>query len=177
MPRVGIETFSPCWTSATLRLRKASCTADLTSTRARARNRCRLLRLLPFGLGRRSTMFIACLQARLSLSGLVDPHVPLDQPADLPLGVAAVYHAGDEVGVLPLGLGILFAPEADDRQQIFDLREHAALDDLAELLVGSPGRIAPAIGPRSQGELDDLVAEILRVGDPGRLLDFRELLV
>src|SRR6266436_9698044 len=83
IPRVGIATFSPCPTSATLRLRSASCTADLTSARARPRKRCRLLRLLPLGLGRRSTMFIAILQAEQapcpSLPGLVYPHIPLDE--------------------------------------------------------------------------------------------------
>src|SRR3954451_3592286 len=104
IPRVGIATFSPWPTSASLRLRSASCTADLTSTRARPRNRCRLLRLLPFGLGRRSTIFIAALQAWRRLAGLVDAHVPLDQPTDLPLGVAALDHALDEIGVLLLGV-------------------------------------------------------------------------
>src|SRR5437764_14664427 len=119
MPRVGMATSSPCSTSATLRLRSASCTADLTSTRARARNRCRLLRLLPFGLARRSPMFIDADSGRPAgcLAGLVDPHVPLDQPADLPLGIAALDHALDEVGVLLLGVGILLGAEADHRQQ------------------------------------------------------------
>src|SRR2546423_12991983 len=100
MPRVGMATFSPCSTSATLRLRSASCTADLTSTRARPRKRCRLLRLLPFGLGRRSTMFIAPPPPCWGLTGLVDPHVPLDQPPDLTLGVAALDHPLDKIGVL-----------------------------------------------------------------------------
>src|SRR6266496_4156709 len=141
MPRVGIATFSPCSTSATLRLRNASCTADLTSTRARDRNRWRLLRLLPFGLGRRSTMFIELppagwlLPGWPSLPGLVDPHVPLDQPAHLALGIAALDHAFDEVGVLLLGIRILLAAKADHRQQVFDLREHASLDDLAQLFI------------------------------------------
>src|SRR5690349_23496967 len=113
MPRVGIATFSPCSTSATLRLRNASCTADLTSTRARARNRCRLLRLFPFGLGRRSTMFIELPPAGQELSGLVHPHVPLDQAADLALSVPAFDHPFDEIGVLFFGLRILLAAKAD----------------------------------------------------------------
>src|SRR5436305_6800867 len=159
MPRVGIATFSPCPTSATLRFRKASCTADLTSTRARDRYRCRWLRLLPFGFGRRSTIFIAALQAGSRLAGLVDAHVPLDQATDLPLGVAALDHALDEIGVLLLGVGILLAAETDHGQQILDLREHPPLDDLAQLLVRGPGRIAAAAGARAQRELDDLVAE------------------
>src|ERR1700722_16713282 len=120
MPRVGMATFSPCPTSATLRLRSASWTAVLTSTRARPRNRCRLLRLLPFGLARRSTMFIDADSGRLSacLARLVDPHVPLDQPANLPLGVAALDHALDEIGVLLLGVRVLLGAEADHRQEI-----------------------------------------------------------
>src|SRR5215831_1125609 len=94
MPRVGIATFSPWSTSATLRLRSASCTADLTSARARERKRCRLLRLLPFGLGRRSTIFMGSPQKPGAgcLPRLVHPHVPLDETAHLPLGVAARDH-------------------------------------------------------------------------------------
>src|SRR5579884_4402581 len=164
--------------SATLRLRKASCTAALTSARARDRNRCRLLRLLPFGLGRRSTIFIAFLPGRNAgrLPGLVHPHVPLDEPAHLTLSVAAGDHPLEEVGMLLFGLRILLRAEADDRQQVLDLREHAPLDDLAQFLVRGPGRVlAPGRGPRPQRELDDLVAEILWVGDAGRLLDLRQL--
>src|SRR5438270_182267 len=154
MPRVGIATFSPCPTSATLRLRKASCTADLTSTRARARNRWRLLRLFPFGLARRSTMFmfigLALRPATPCLTGLVHAHVPFHKPAYLPLGITAIDHAFDEVGVLLLRLRVLLRTEADDRQQILDLAEHAPLDDLAQFLVRGPGRVAPAIrGPRA----------------------------
>src|SRR5437764_14099105 len=112
MPRVGIATFSPCSTSATLRLRSASCTADLTSTRARARKRWRLLRLLPFGLGRRSTMFIELPPtSRVCLPGLVHPHVPLDQPTDLALGVPALDHSVDKIGMLLLGIRVLLAAE------------------------------------------------------------------
>src|SRR5713101_3580524 len=144
MPRVGIATFSPCSISATLRLRNASCTADLTSTRARAKKRWRLLRLLPFGLGRRSTMFIAPTPPCQRLTGLVDPHVPLDEPPDLTLGIAALDQPLDEIGVLLFGLRILLTAEADDRQQILDLREHPPLDDLTQLLIGGPGRVAPA---------------------------------
>src|SRR5580704_5101662 len=136
--------FSPCSTSATLRLRKASCTAPLTSARARSINRWRLLRLLPFGFWRRSTTFInASLYrqprtARTRLAGLVHPHVPLDQTANLPLSVATADHALQEVGVLFLGVRVLFAAEADHRQQVLDLAEHAPLDDFAEFLVGLP---------------------------------------
>src|SRR5437764_14596865 len=111
-----MATFSPCPTSATFRLRNASCTADLTSTRARARNRWRLLRLFPFGLARRSTMFmfigLALRPSKRCLTGLVHAHVPFDKPAHLPLGIAAVDHAFDEVGVFLLGLRVLLRAES-----------------------------------------------------------------
>src|SRR6202011_4179520 len=56
--------------------------------------------------------------------------------------------------------------------------EHPLLDHLAYLLIASPGRVLAAIVcARSQRELDDLVPEVLRIGDPGRLLDLGELLV
>src|SRR5712691_5698927 len=64
IPLLGIATFSLLPTSATLRLRNASCTAAFSSPRARAMKRWRLLRLLPFGLGRRSTIFIVAASAR-----------------------------------------------------------------------------------------------------------------
>src|SRR5947207_3803150 len=153
MPRVGMATFSPCPTSATLRLRSASCTVDLTSTRARPRNRCRLLRLLPFGLGRRSTMFIELPPAGYGLSGLVHPHVPLDEATDLALSVAAIDHPLDEIRVLLLGLRILLAAKADHRQQILDLGEHPPLDYLPEFLIRGPRRVAAAVGSRPQREL------------------------
>src|SRR5665213_1364753 len=181
MPRVGMAIFSPCATSATLRLRRASCTAPLTSARARSMNRWRLLRLLPLGFWRRSTTFINAPLSRLkspeALTGLVHPHIPLDQPAHLTLGVAARDHPFEEVGMLLLGLGVPLAAEADHRQEVFDLREHPPCDDLAQLLVGLPRRVAPGVGPGAQRKLNDLVAEILRIGDPGRLLDLRQLLV
>ena len=69
-------------------------------------------------------------------------------------------------------VAVLLRAEADHRQQILDLAEHPLLDDLADLLVAGPGRVlAAVVGPRAQRELDDLVAEVLRVGDAGRLLD------
>src|SRR4051812_11899534 len=177
-----MATFSPCPTSATLRLRRASCTADLTSTRARPRNRWRLLRLFPFGLDRRSTMFmfigLVLQPARPCLTGLVHTHVPFDQSAHLPLGITALDHALDKVGVLLFGFRVPLAAKADNRQEILDLREHAPFDDFTQFLVRGPGRVAPTVRrPRAQRELDDLVAEVLRVGDPGRLLDLREFLV
>src|SRR5580704_1040357 len=168
MPRVGMAIFSPCSTSATLRLRKASCTAPLTSARARSKNRWRLLRLLPFGFWRRSTTFInASLYRRPSKeirpsAGLVHAHVPLDEAADLPLSVAARHHALQEVSVLLFGLGVFLAAEADHRQQILHLGEHPPLDDLSQLFVRLPRRVpAAVVGAGSQREFDDFIAEVL----------------
>src|SRR5271166_6080907 len=169
MPSVGIETAPPLPASAMERSATALSTARLTSARVRRRNRWRLPRLLSRGLRRRSTN---CAM----LSGLVHPHVPLDQSADLALGVAARPHAAEEVGVLLLGLGILLGPEADDRQQVLDLAEHALLDHLTDLLVGCPGRVLALVGGAgAQRELHDLVAEVLRIGDARRLLGLGEL--
>src|SRR5215468_1710684 len=80
-----------------------------------------------------------------TLPGLLHPHVPFDQAADLALGIAARHHALEELSVLLLGLAVLLGPERDDRQQILDLREHALLDHLADLLVAAPGRVLAAV--------------------------------
>src|SRR5208337_870793 len=171
IPSVGIETAPPLPASAMVRSATALSTARLTSARVRRRNRWRLPRLLSRGLRRRSTN---CAM----LSGLVDPHVPLDQTADLALGVAARFHPIEEIGVLLLGLGVLLGPEADDRQQVFDLAEHALLDHLTDLLIGGPrGILALVGGAGAQRELDDLVAEVLGIGDAGRLLRLGKLRV
>src|ERR1700678_391400 len=78
--------------SVTLRSPVALRTASVSSLRARRMNRRRLERLLPRGLSRRSTIFIGLL-ASFHSPCLFDAHVPFDQPADLPLGVAAGGHA------------------------------------------------------------------------------------
>src|SRR5829696_6066793 len=105
-------------------------------------------------------------------------HVPLDQPADLPLGVAALDHARDKVVMLLLGLAVLLRAKGNHRQQILDLGEYPLFDHFANLLVAGPRRVLAAVpGPRPQRELDDLVAEILGVGDAGRLLDLGQLLI
>src|SRR5450432_1441530 len=110
--------------------------------------------------------------------GLLYAHVPLDEPPDLTLGVAAFNHARDKFSVLLFGFAILLRAERNHRQQILDLREDAFLDDLADLFVRSPARVLAAmLGPRPQREFDDLVAEVLRVGNAGRLLDLRKLLI
>src|SRR5258708_5274915 len=146
MPRVGMETFSPPSLSPTFRRFNASESARFTSPRARSMKRCRLARLLPFGLGRRSMIFIGGAFRLLSLAGLVDAHVPFDKAADLALRVAARNHPLEEVAVLLLGIGVLLRGEADDREQVLDLREHPLLDHFAQLLVGRPGRVLAAVG-------------------------------
>ena len=66
--------------------------------------------------------------------------------------------------------------EGDHRQQVLGVREHLLLDHLAQLLVAGPRRVlAVVVGPRAQHEVDDLVAEVLRVADAGGLLDLLEL--
>src|SRR4051812_32153179 len=105
-------------------------------------------------------------------AGLLHAHIPFDEPADLTLGVTAVHHPRDEVVMLLLGFAVLFRAERNDGQQIFDLREYPLFDHLANLFVTGPTRIlAGILGPRPQRELHDLVTEVLRVGDPCRLLD------
>src|SRR5712672_594565 len=111
-------------------------------------------------------------------TGPLYAHVPLDEPPDLTLGVAAFNHARDELPMLLLGLSVLLRTERDHRQEILDLREDAFLDDLADLFVRSPARVLAAIlRPRPQRKFDDLVAKVLRVGDTRGLLDLRELLI
>src|ERR1700730_3421606 len=118
-----------------------------------------------------------CASASAS-TGLLHAHVPLDEPADLALGITALHHPRDEVVVLLFGVAVLLRPERNDRKQVLDLREYPLLDHVANLFVGGPARVLAAImGPGPQGELHDLVTEILRVGDPGGLLDLGQLLV
>src|SRR5215469_9993968 len=128
MPLVGIETFSPPSPSPSLRRFSASAIASFTSCLARSMKRCRLARLLPFGLGRRSMIFIAPNRSSADLPRFVHPHIPLDEAPDLPRRVAARGHALEEVVVLLLGFAVLLGPEADHRQQVLDLAEHALLD-------------------------------------------------
>ena len=109
---------------------------------------------------------------------LSDPQVPLAQQAHLLGGVALVDHALHEVlvllGLVRAGLGV----EADHRQQLLGVGEHLLLDHRAQLLVAGPDRVvALVVGARAQHEVDDLVAEVLRVGDAGGLLDLLELAV
>src|SRR3984957_809198 len=105
-------------------------------------------------------------------AGLFHPHVPLDEPADLALGITAPHHPRDEIAVLLFRLAVLLRSERDHRKQILDLGEYTLFDDFADLFVTGPGRVlAVVLCARAQRELDDLVAEVLRVGDACGLLD------
>eukprot|EP00906_Rhabdomonas_costata_P038451 RCo054236 len=62
--------------------------------------------------------------------------------------------------------------ERNDRQQFLGIREHLLLDHDAQLFVARPHGVLPGVRrPRTQHEVHDLVAVILRIADPGRLLD------
>ena len=77
-----------------------------------------------------------------------------------------------------LAFPVLLRAEGNHRQKLFNLREHPLLDDFPDLFVARPVRIlAAVVRPRPQSKLDDLVAEIFRIGDPGGLLDLCKLLI
>ena len=60
-----------------------------------------------------------------------------------------------------------FETERDDGKQVFNLRENPLFDYFTDLFIARPGGILSTIlGARPQREFDDLVAEILGVGDP-----------
>src|SRR5207253_10295405 len=121
-------------------------------------------------------MYIATVAS--ASASLLHPHVPFDEPANLTLGVAAPHHPLDELAVLLFGIAVLFRTERDNRKKVFDLRKYPFLDDFANLFIAGPGRVfAAVLCPRPQRELDDLVAEVLRVGDARRLLDLGQFLV
>src|SRR5215467_11033888 len=113
---LGMLTTSLVSTSPSARSLIERATASLSVSRANRMKRWRLVWLLPFGLSRRSTMFMP-LAYRQSLASLVHAHVPLDQAPRLPGRIAAADHAGDELGMLLLGLLVALGREADDRQQ------------------------------------------------------------
>src|SRR5262245_7781731 len=105
-------------------------------------------------------------------------HVPLDEPPHLTFSVTSFNHARDELAVLLLGLAVLLRTKRDHRQKILYLREYTLFDDFADFFVGRPARILTGIlCSRPQRELDDLVAEVLRIGNSRRLLDLGQLLV
>src|SRR6266487_2997699 len=109
---------------------------------------------------------------------LLHPHVPFDEAANLTLGIASSHHARDKLAVLLFGIAVLFRAKRDNRKKFFYLRKYPFLDDFANLFIAGPGRVfAAVLCPRPQRELDDLVAEILRVGDARGLLDLGQFLV
>src|SRR4051794_35682446 len=109
-------------------------------------------------------MYIATVAS--ASASLLHAHVPFDEPPNLTLGIAAPHHPLDELAVLLFGVAVLFRAKRDNRKKVFNLREDAFLNDLTDLFIAGPGRIfAPVLGPRPQRELDDLVAEVLGVGD------------
>src|ERR1700753_624894 len=111
-------------------------------------------------------------------TSLLHPHVPLDEPAHLTLGIASRHHARHELAVLLLGLAILLRTEGDDGKQVFHLREYPFFDHLTNLFVRGPTRILTSIlRSRTQRKLDYFVTEVLRIGDSGRLFDLGQLLV
>src|SRR6266487_1999997 len=121
-------------------------------------------------------MYIATVAS--ASASLLHPHVPFDEPANLTLGIAAPHHPLDELAVFLFGFTVLFRTERDNRKKVFNLREVAFLNDLTDLLIAGPGRVlSTVLGPPPQRELDDLVAEVLWVGDACGLLDLGQFLV
>src|SRR5512139_2004671 len=169
----GIETLSPRSRSVTLRP-DTTCAAALricALKRRRKRWRLTALRFLPDR--RRSTSWLMPLLASGSLSGA---QIPLGEQTHLLVGVALGDHALDEVLVLLLLVARRLGVEGDHRQQVLGAGEHALLDHRAQLLVAGPRRIvAVVLRAGAQHEVDHLVAEVLRVGDAGGLLDLLEL--
>jgi hypothetical protein len=76
-------------------------------------------------------------------AGLLHPHVPFDEAADLTLGIAASHHACDKLAVLLFGIAVLFRAKRDNRKKVFDLRKYPFLDDFSNLFIAGPGRILP----------------------------------
>src|SRR5512139_2718221 len=162
-------TDSPLWTSVTPRPSICSAMPRLIWSLKRRMKRWRftVLRFLPHC--RRS---IRCgIRWRSEFppgsTGLAHPEVPLGEQAHLLLRIALPDHARDEVLVLLLILLRSLGVEGDHRQQVLGGREHLVLDHGAQLLVAGPHRVAALVGgARTQHEVHDLVAEVLRVADP-----------
>src|ERR1700674_2822229 len=114
----------------------------------------------------------------LASAGLLHAHVPFDEPANLTLGITASHHPLDKLAVLLFGIAVLFRTKRDNRKKVFDLREDALLNDLADLLIAGPRRVLSSVlRPRPQREFDDLVAEVLWIGDACGFLDLGQFLV
>src|ERR1039457_1150024 len=119
MPPMRTFTSSSAPTSAMRRRSMLSATARRTCAFTLTRKRCRLGRLLPCGLGRRSTIIMATSASLAAGRGgcpprILHPPEPLHGTAPLALGIAALLHAGDEVAVLALGVDVLLGAEGND---------------------------------------------------------------
>src|ERR1700732_4819159 len=102
-------------------------------------------------------------------AGLFYTHVPFDEPANLALGITAPHHSLDKLAVLLFGIAVLFRAERDHRKQVLDLGKYTLFDNFANFFVRGPGRVLAAVlRPRAKRELDDLVAEVLGIGDTRR---------
>ena len=71
-------------------------------------------------------------------AGLLYPHVPFDEAANLTLGIAASHHARDKLAVLLFGIAVLFRAKRDNRKKVFDLRKYPFLDDFSNLFIAGP---------------------------------------
>src|SRR4029453_10868630 len=89
------------------------------------------------------TMCIAPLA--FAAAGLLHPHVPFDEAANLTLGIAASHHPRDKLAVLLFGIAVLFRAKRDNRKKVFDLRKYSFLDDFANLFIAGPGRVFTGI--------------------------------
>src|SRR5450631_2766667 len=120
-----------------------------------------------------------CMATLASASaGLFHTHIPFNEPANLAFGIAASHHPFDKLAMLLFGLAVLFRSERDNRKKVLDLGKYPFLDHFANLFITGPARVLAAVlCPRPQRELDNLVAEVLGVGDAGGFLDLGQFLV
>src|ERR1700726_1745496 len=81
-------------------------------------------------------------------TGLLHPHIPFDEPANLTLGIAACRHPRDKLAVLLFGIAVLFQAKRDNGKKVFDLRKYPLFDDFANLFIAGPGRVLAGILPR-----------------------------
>src|SRR5437660_12537929 len=88
---------------------------------------------------RRSTMCIATLA--FASAGLLHPHVPFDEAANLTLGIAASHHARDKLAVLLFGIAVLFRAKRDNRKKVFDLRKYPFIGEFSNLSHAASGRV------------------------------------
>src|ERR1700748_3282765 len=196
--RLGMWTSSPCSRSRMPRPSTARRTASRICCLCRRRKRSRLPTDLFLPDSRRSMIcWSMCVNAvgavgaaiptleadsrRTSVRTtvrsrtLADAQVPLAEQTNLLRRVALLHHPVDEVLVLARLVGARLRVEADDRQQLLGVGEHLLLDDHAQLFVARPQRVLARVlraGP--QDEVDDLVAEDLRIGEALRLFDLLE---